>query len=75
MLIGEDQFQYFIRQKVNRERPNQYSIGPQLAWSPSLEYNRPESQEKISALNMGSLDTLRENVQNGKESIGKLYPQ
>jgi hypothetical protein len=72
--------QYPIGQYVNRERPNQYLIGPQLAQPPSLGYKRPESQKMKQrrggnkCVNVGRLDTLRENVQNGKESIGKLFP-
>jgi hypothetical protein len=26
---------YVIHEQINRERPNQYPIGPQLAWLPS----------------------------------------
>jgi hypothetical protein len=59
-------------QQVNRERPNQYPIVPQPAWPPSWglrdqKVRRWNKEEKISALCVGRLDTLRENVQNGKE--------
>jgi hypothetical protein len=32
-------------EQVIRGRPDQYPIGPQLAWPPSLGYKRPESQK------------------------------
>jgi hypothetical protein len=71
---------YPIRQQIHRESPNQYPIGPQLAWPSTSRYKIPESQKmkqkegKITTLNVGRLDTVRKNVQNGKDSVRKLFP-
>jgi hypothetical protein len=66
--------QHPFGQQVNRERLNQYPIGPQLAWSPALVYKRPENQKmkqkrgENNCFKCGEPGHF-ENVHNGKERI------